>query len=882
MVDLDELRVRALDKLSRSEKSLKESRKENLELRSNISDLEEKIDNIQSESQTERVGLNNQINEMKRKIEDIENEVKTSKDQLKEQERKSQRAFSKQEAIKKENLDTIQKNEEEIYNLKHDLKTKEVEIRKLNTSLSKRQETTQWSDQDGTGKTTPKVQRIPKIPNRTPPQNKETENTPEPRTADSTRIYDSSSLTSDSDSSRGAITKRKREDTRKARKVESHHSDNNNKEFRIPKLTGKEESNYRRKLINQKEFTITNKLTKEDSDKEDKIRKLENQMNIDARKHQKAMESLKKENEELKKANVTKNTVPILSTGTNTDPTQSAHKGCNTDTTHNISTGTNTVSPQNNSVGINTDPQKKCEKCTDINNSALATEVKTITGNNPSIDTTSIIGVPTCNPTTETPPTTGANPITGVPLSTGTNSSTDTILSIGANTMTGAHPTTEANIITGAHLNTGTIPSTGINTMTGVHPTTEANIITDANLITGNIPITGTNTMIGVHPTTEATQTTGAHFTTGANSITGTNPIIGVNTMKGAYPTTEATHTTETHLITGAHSITGANPTARTNLMTGATPLTNCQQLVSSSTQDDYLISQLKEIGDCITNERGQLVIGLNTKRWIKSILEREGSTPSLQRSNYYLEHEHPYTNEFPEWLTQKRWHPRPSMLNLVYSHSGFWGMAPEKRRDHSGPFYKDYNIVRVEDYITPDGNTKRAFAYGTNANKMRVWFDLEEVKKAMEAWIFPEIPFFFNGRHWEDKYRKEHKALVDKRKQEEEAAKQEGSQRTWKKDSNRDYYKGKSHMKSKTDSEWDDEEDNPRAVRSSGAGRASRPGRYEEELRPGHNPRQRSRERRYRSHSRDRYYRDRSQSRERSRGSGASRNRPDHYGGRS
>ena len=250
--DLDELHVRALDKLTRSERSLKDSRKENQELRSEISELEDRIDNIQSESQTERIKLNNQINEMKRKIEDIEIEAKTSRDHLREQERKSQRAFSRQEAIKKENLDTIQKNEEEIYNLKHDLETKDKEIRKLNTSLSKRQETTQWSDQDGTGKTTPKAQRIPKIPHRTPPQNRETENTPEPKTADSTRIYESSSLTSDSDSSRGAIAKRKREDTKKARKAEGHHSDNSNKELRITRVTGKEESYYRRKLINQK------------------------------------------------------------------------------------------------------------------------------------------------------------------------------------------------------------------------------------------------------------------------------------------------------------------------------------------------------------------------------------------------------------------------------------------------------------------------------------------------------------------------------------------------------------------------------------------------------------------------------------------------------
>ena len=414
LVDLDEIHQYTLSNLTRNKKSLDDSHKENLELIKNISNLEEKIDNIQSESQKERVGLYNQINEMKRQIEDKENEVKTTKDEMKEQKRKSQRAFSEQEAMKKANLNTIQNNEEMIYNLENNLKTKEEEIRKLNYNLNKRQESTQWSDQDRTGDTTPKVQRIPKISHRIPPQTKETEDTPEPRTADSTRVYDSSSVTSDSDSSRGAITKRKREDTRKAKKVENYQSDNSIKEFRIPKITGKVESNYRRKLTNQKEFTISNKMTKEDSDKEDKIRKLENQLNRDASKHQKVIESLRKENEKLKKISETKSSVPNLSIGINTDPTLSVNKGSNTDTTHSISTGTNTVIPQNNSIGINTDPQRKCG-CTDINKSASTTEVNPITGVNPTTESTSITGGTTYNPTTEVPPNTGGNPITGAP-----------------------------------------------------------------------------------------------------------------------------------------------------------------------------------------------------------------------------------------------------------------------------------------------------------------------------------------------------------------------------------------------------------------------------------------------------------------------------------
>ena len=817
--ELDELYLRVREKLDISERSLKEARTAHQELRNDMTEVEDRLDNKQSEYHKERTSLNNQIIELKRKLEDMEIDAKTSKDKLKEQEKMSLKNYNKHETTRRDNMDTIQKYEDEIFNLKQDKDIKDREIRKLNNSLNRRQETTQWSDQESTGKTTPKTQRIPKKTQGTPPQNRDIESTPVPKTADSTRIYESSSLTSDSDSSRGAIAKRKREETKKPRKVEDNHSDNSSKDYRIPRVTGREENYYYKKnLIDKKELTSTRRLSKEESDKEGKIKRLEKQINTDTRKHLKKIESLEKENEELKKINENRVTVPTLSTGTNTIPTQTVQKSCNTDTTLSTSIGTNTTPLSSNSVGINTVPQVNCGRC---------------------ILATSNIGAPLHSNNIDTSLTTGANPMIGVPPNSLTNPSNTNPLS------------SEVNTIIGASLNTGSIPNTGSNTIIGVNPPSEVNTIIDVNLSTGGTPLVGNNTIIGIPPTT------------GANSIIGVIPNPGVNTIIGVNPITTATNTT-------------------THSMIGATALPEYQQQVSSSTHDDHLMSQLKEIGDCITNDKGQLVIGQNTRRWIKSILENEGSTPSLQRSNYYQEQEHPYTHEFPDWLPENEWHPPPTMLNLVYSHSGFWGMRPVNRNDHTGPLYRDYLIVRVEDHVTPEGYTKKAFSYGKIANEMRVWFDLEAVKKALGAWVFPEISFFFNGRFWEDKYRKIHMALVNKRRQEDEQTQKEGSQNTDRKDSYKGQQKGKNQGKSRTDSEWDEEEDNHRTARSSGAGRASRPRRYEDDRRPGHSSRQSSRERRHRSHSRDRHYRDRSQSRERTRGSGTSKSRHDYYGGRS
>ena len=257
----------------------------------------------------------------------------------------------------------------------------------------------------------------------------------------------------------------------------------------------------------------------------------------------------------------------------------------------------------------------------------------------------------------------------------------------------------------------------------------------------------------------------------------------------------------------------------------------------------------------------------------------KEKEVPILQIGKIWLGLEHPLKRVFPKYLDYD-WHPQPTMQNLGYSHSGFWALAPKAKGDMSGPYYLDHIIARIEPYIDMQGKVKEAVAYGRNMNNMKIWFDLEEVRRARGTWIFPDTPYFFNGRIWENKFRREHKNLVEAdHPREEDDPRQGQSQKPRRQDNNGDRNRGKNSQKPRYNSDWDDEEYD-RPGRSSGAGRASRPNKYDNESKPGH----RSRDNRFndRSHSRDRAYSDRSQSRERTRGNGAARDRKNHYGGRS
>ena len=110
-------------------KNFNECKEETQEFGKSNKDLADRIATIQVDWRTERATLNDKINkikaEHKSEIEQAEIEVQNSKDKLKEQIKKTQTMSKCYEVEKNQNLKTIQNIEDENYDLKNKLKTKE-------------------------------------------------------------------------------------------------------------------------------------------------------------------------------------------------------------------------------------------------------------------------------------------------------------------------------------------------------------------------------------------------------------------------------------------------------------------------------------------------------------------------------------------------------------------------------------------------------------------------------------------------------------------------------------------------------------------------------------------------------------------------------------
>ena len=115
----------------------------------------------------------------------------------------------------------------------------------------------------------------------------------------------------------------------------------------------------------------------------------------------------------------------------------------------------------------------------------------------------------------------------------------------------------------------------------------------------------------------------------------------------------------------------------------------------------------LGDYGEITMNDRGELVVNLQTATWIKNVREKEGGIPNIQFINRYEGGKHPFIGNIPKHLDQS-WHPPPTMLNLGFSHDGTWVLAPKERGDKTGPYYKNHNIARMETYINEEGEKRR------------------------------------------------------------------------------------------------------------------------------------------------------------------------------
>ena len=83
-------------------------------------------------------------------------------------------------------------------------------------------------------------------------------------------------------------------------------------------------------------------------------------------------------------------------------------------------------------------------------------------------------------------------------------------------------------------------------------------------------------------------------------------------------------------------------------------------------------------------------------------------------------------TPEMPVDITEP-YHPRPTLLNLEWSHEGEWDKIPVSRED-KGPTYENYRLGRIERYIDLSGKIRKALSYGEEESKLKVWFSLEDM----------------------------------------------------------------------------------------------------------------------------------------------------------
>ena len=99
-----------------------------------------------------------------------------------------------------------------------------------------------------------------------------------------------------------------------------------------------------------------------------------------------------------------------------------------------------------------------------------------------------------------------------------------------------------------------------------------------------------------------------------------------------------------------------------------------------------------------------------------------------------------------PEEIERIRGHPRPTLLNLKWSHRGEWFEMPEDPSQEE-PTKMSYRAARVEVYIDTDGIKKKALSYGEEKDQLTVWYDLEEVLNTFSRWKMPTPSNFFNNQ---------------------------------------------------------------------------------------------------------------------------------------
>ena len=63
-------------------------------------------------------------------------------------------------------------------------------------------------------------------------------------------------------------------------------------------------------------------------------------------------------------------------------------------------------------------------------------------------------------------------------------------------------------------------------------------------------------------------------------------------------------------------------------------------------------------------------MVDVQTAAWMKQVRNKEAGIPNIQFENRYEGSKHPFRDDLPDFLDFV-WHPKPTMLNLKYSHGG-------------------------------------------------------------------------------------------------------------------------------------------------------------------------------------------------------------------
>ena len=155
--------------------------------------------------------------------------------------------------------------------------------------------------------------------------------------------------------------------------------------------------------------------------------------------------------------------------------------------------------------------------------------------------------------------------------------------------------------------------------------------------------------------------------------------------------------------------------------------------IVQVTNKNRHLVSKVDK--GLIVNPDGSLSRTPQYETWIKNT--------RMQLENHFRS-----TPKLPEELLRIHNHPKPTSLDLVWSHEGDWYMFSTKRGEE-GVEPNNQRVVRVERFIDLSGTIRKAFCYGEDESNLGVWYNFEEIKRAFPTWNPPDNSIYYNNKRF-------------------------------------------------------------------------------------------------------------------------------------